>query len=384
MKFTLSKDNLEDAAKLLVKVINPKNTLPILASIKCAVNESERWLTMTASDGEMWLTKQVPLDTCEGGGDFCVPARSLADSLAEIPGEEIEIVADTENGESAHFTVSHLSGKTEFPLQSADIYPDIPDLREDADAGIVILPHAGIRRATKRTLFAIAQDDLRPVLTGVYFNLSEAVLDIVGTDGRRLLRNRLDMSEVCSPKHKCSFIIPKKVSRLLPEYIGTDEECDIMASDKMVSMDYGNLLLTFVQIEGKYPNYNSVIPNPAHIVSCNRQELLRAVRNVTHFAPEDSCLIVLNISKDKMSLESIDYDYSSRSTDSLTLDNPSGVKMKIGVKGSLLAEILQQIAEDEVSIGLTDPSHAMTLTPKNSVHTNEESTFLLMPMMMSE
>jgi DNA polymerase-3 subunit beta len=377
MKFIISKTALEMAVKNICRVINPKNALPILADILCMVDEERKTITMTGSDSEAWLTYQLQLQECEGGGPFCIGADLLRDALSELSEQPVTILATTESDN--RFTLKHESGTTVLPLELSDEYPT--PRRIDSSVNEWTLESGMLKRVLKRSMFATANDDLRPVMNGVYFDQCDGVLNIVASDGHVLIRNAEEVDNLPD-----SFIMTKKAANLLPTLMDGDDEVVMTFDDRAVRVEQGLMSFTFLMVEGKYPNYMSVIPQDApYSLTADRPALLKALRNVAHFTNDSSRLVKLTmLSNQTMELRGEDIDYSTEATDSIGIDYPAGRDMTLGVKADSIIDELSRIIEPQVTMHFTDPSRAVTINPIDPLYQGEEITMLLMPMLVNE
>jgi DNA polymerase-3 subunit beta len=377
MKFIISKTALEMAVKNICRVINPKNALPILADILCMVDEERKTITMTGSDSEAWLTYQLALQECEGGGPFCIGADLLRDALAELTEQPLTILATTESDN--RFTLKHESGTTVLPLELSDEYPT--PRRIDSSVNEWTLESGMLKRVLKRSMFATANDDLRPVMNGVYFDQQDGVLNVVASNGHVLIRNAEEVDNLPD-----SFIMTKKAANLLPTLMDGDDEVVMTFDDRAVRVEQGLMSFTFLMVEGKYPNYMSVIPQDApYSLTADRPALLKALRNVAHFTNNSSRLVKLTmLSNQTMELRGEDFDFSTEATDSIGIDYPAGRDMTLGVKADSIIDELSRIIEPQVTIHFTDPSRAVTITPIDPLYQGEEITMLLMPMLVNE
>ena len=377
MKFIISKTALEMAVKNICRVINPKNALPILADILCMVDEERKTITMTGSDSEAWLTYQLQLQECEGGGPFCIGADLLRDALAELTEQPLTILATTESDN--RFTLKHESGPTVLPMELSDEYPT--PRRIDSSVNEWTLESGMLKRVLKRSMFATANDDLRPVMNGVYFDQQDGVLNIVASDGHVLIRNAEEVDNLPD-----SFIMTKKAANLLPTLMDGDDEVVMTFDDRAVRVEQGMMSFTFLMVEGKYPNYMSVIPQDApYSLTADRPALLKALRNVAHFTNNSSRLVKLTmLSNQTMELRGEDFDYSTEATDRIGIDYPAGRDMTLGVKADSIIDELSRIIEPKVTIHFTDPSRAVTINPIDPLYQGEEITMLLMPMLVNE
>lgn len=377
MKIIISKSVLEQAVKNLCRVINPKNALPILADILCMVDEERKTITMTGSDSEAWLTYQLTLQECEGGGPFCIGADLLRDALSELTEQPLTILATTESDN--RFTLKHESGTTVLPLELSDEYPTPRHI--DSTVNEWTLESGMLKRVLERSMFATANDDLRPVMNGVYFDQQDGVLNVVASDGHVLIRNAEEVDNLPD-----SFIMTKKAASLLPTLMDGDDEVVMAFDDRAVRVEQGPMSFTFLMVNGKYPNYMSVIPQDApYSLTADRQALLKALRNVAHFTNNSSRLVKLTmLSNQTMELRGEDFDYSTEATDRISIDYPAGRDMTLGVKADSIIDELSRIIEPKVTIHFTDPSRAVTINPIDPLYQGEEITMLLMPMLVNE
>ena len=378
MKLIVSKTAIEMAVKNICRVINQKNALPILGDILCMVDEEKKTITMTGSDSEAWLTYQLQLQECEGGGPFCIGADLLRDALSELSEQPVTILATTES--DMKFRLQHESGETVLPLENADEYPTPRHI--DSHVNQWSLESGMLKRALKRSMFACSNDDLRPVMNGIYFDQCEdGVLNIVASNGHVLIRNAEDVNPDNLPD---SFIMTKKAANLLPTLLDGDDEVIVTFDDRAVEFEQGLMSFVFLMVEGKYSNYMSVIPQDApYSLKADRQALLKAVRNVAHFTNSSSRMVRVVIGPKFMSLYGDDYDFATRANDTIGIDYDAK-DMTIGVKADSIIDELSRIVEKTVCIHFTDPSRAVTIQPVDPLYQGEEITMLLMPMMVNE
>ena len=379
MKLIVSKTAIEMAVKNICRVINSKNALPILGDILCMVDEQQQTITMTGSDSEAWLHYKVQLQGCEGGGSFCIGADLLRDALAELPEQPVTILATTES--DMKFRLQHETGETELPLEASDEYPT-PRWFEAGERTEWTLQTGMVKRVLKRSMFATANDDLRPVMNGIYFDQVYNTLNIVASNGHVLIRNAEQVENTNG-----AFIMTKKAANLLPTLLdGGDEECKVEFDERLVSIECGLMTFVFLMVSGKYPNYMSVIPQDSpYSLQADRTALLKAVRNVAHFTNSSSRMVRLDISSNQnMTLYGEDFDFSTQANDRIDIDYSDAKDMSIGVKADSIIEELSRIVENTVSIHFTDPSRAVTIVPVDPLYQGEEITMLLMPMLVNE
>ncbi len=374
MRFTLSSSALNNRLQSLAKVINSKNSLPILDSFLFEVSNNE--LKVTASDSENVMLSVISLDECDGEGRFAVPNKTILDAVRELPEQPLTFDVDIEA-----FTIKILyqNGIYNFTAQNAEEYPIAQTVPDSATQ--LTLDAAAVVNNITRSLFATAQDELRPVMNGVYFDLKEDRLAIVASDGHKLVRNQNFNIKSEVP---ASFILPKKPATLLKNVMSKD------GGDVLIKFDERTAEITYAEgklccrlIEGKYPNYNSVIPqdNP-NKMTIDRKALISALRRVLPFASESSQLVRLQLESGKLILSSEDIDFATSAKEQLVADY-SGSQISIGFKGSSLQEILNNLESEQVELQLADPSRAGVIIPVDQPE-GEDILMLIMPMLLND
>lgn len=374
MRFTLSSTALNSKLQTLAKVINSKNSLPILDSFLFEVKNGV--LTITASDSENMMQSAMELIESDGEGCFAVPNRTVLDAVKELPEQPLTFEVDTQ---SLTIRIIYQNGLYNFTAQNADEYPRMQQLPENTS--VINLQASVLADNINRSLFATAQDELRPVMNGIYFDLTPDSLAIVASDGHKLVRNKNFSIKIDTP---ASFILPKKPATLLKNVLGKE------TGDVIIKFDERNAEITFTEghlicrlIEGRYPNYNSVIPqdNPNQL-TIDRRSLIGAIRRVLPFASESSQLIRFHLEAGKMELSSEDIDFATSAREELSCDY-NGQTMNIGFKGSSISEILNNIESNDINMELADPSRAGIIVPAEQPQ-DEEILMLIMPMLLSD
>lgn len=374
MRFTLSSTLLNSRLQTLAKVINSKNALPILDSFLFEVQNNQ--LLITASDSETVMKSTLLLDFCDGEGSFAVPNRTILDAVKELAEQPLTFDVDTER---CTIQITYQNGLYKFTTLSADEYPrtqSIPD-----GATVITLDANILNDNISRSIFATAQDELRPVMNGIYFDLTPDCLAIVASDGHKLVRNK---NYTVKSELPSSFIMPKKPATLLKNVLAKDSgDVVIKFDDRSAEISFSDGLLACRLIEGRYPNYNSVIPkdNPNQL-TVDRKALIGTLRRVLPFASESSQLIRFHLETGKLVLSSEDIDFSTSAKEEIVCDY-TGQNMNIGFKGSSLTDILNNLDGEEVVIQLADPSRAGIIVPAEQPE-NEDVLMLIMPMLLND
>lgn len=374
MKFIVSSTSLFSHLQAISRVINSKNSLTILDCFLIEMQDGT--LSMTASDNETTLSTSIEVSDYEGEGCFAVSSKTLLEALKEIPEQPLSFQINMDNLE---ITVEYLNGKYSMMGQNADEYPQAPSLGDNAVQ--VTMAADTLLAGVNRCIFATADDELRPVMNGVYFDITTESITLVASDGHKLVRNKTFMAR---GDEKAAFILPKKPANLLKNLLPKEEgDVQIGFDDKNAMFTMENYRMVCRLIEGRYPNYNSVIPsNNPHKATVDRGSFISALRRVSVFSSQASSLIKLSLSENQMKISAQDIDFSTSAEETLACQY-DGTNMSIGFKSSFLIDILNNIAAQEVIIELADPSRAGVIVPEQQ-EDNEDLLMLLMPMMLND
>ena len=374
MRFDVSSTALLSHLQSIGKVIASKNTLPILDNFLFQLEENT--LTVTASDAETRLVTSLEVMNAEGSGLFCVSAKMLLDPLKELPEQPLTFDVNDANLEVfIHFQ----NGKYNFIGQKGDTYPQQKPLSEQAVE--VVMDAQLLLNGISRSLFATADDELRPVMNGVYFDFHTDDLTFVASDGHKLVRLR-NLS--VKSEERASFIVPKKPATLLKNLVAKEEGLiRLQFDDNNAYVRCANCEMVCRLIEGRYPNYNSVIPkeNPFQ-VTIDRMFLLNALKRVSVFSNQSSSLIKLHLEDNLLTVSAQDIDFSTSAEERIPCEY-NGDELSIGFKATYLIDILGNISSTDVILQLADPSRAGLILPlENQEH--EDLLMLLMPMMLND
>lgn len=374
MKFVVSSTALLSHLQAISKVINSKNTLPILDCFLLELDGSK--LTLTAADSETRLVTSLEVNEAEGSGKFAVNAKNLLDPLKELPEQPLTFEINNDNLET--FIYFH-NGKYNFIGQSGDDYPQPKELKESA-VSLTIEPQV-LFSGINRTLFASADDELRPVMNGIYFDITADDLTFVASDGHKLVRCK---TLAAKGEERASFILPKKPANLLKAILPKEAEVvEIKFDENNAYIKMSSYTMTCRFIEGRYPNYNSVIPqNNSNKVILDRMSFLNALKRVSVFSNQASNLIRLQLTDNNIVVSAQDIDFSTAAEETMSCEY-TGSTMNIGFKSSFLIEILNNIPSSDISLELSDPSRAGLIIPAENEE-NEDLLMLLMPMMLND
>jgi DNA polymerase-3 subunit beta len=374
MKFVVSSTALYSHISSISRVINSKNALPILDCFLFQLKDNT--LSITASDSETTVITTIEVSGATEDGSICFVAKNLLDSLKELSERPLEFNINLQTRET---TIDYQNGRYNILGQDPEDFSTMPPLGDDV-MKLALLPEV-LSDGINSTLFASADDELRPVMNGVYFDIKEDSVTFVASDGHKLVRDRSLSSKGDTAG---AFILPKKPAALLKTLLGKDgEEVSIAFDSRNAVIKFQDYVLSCRLIEGRYPNYNSVIPtgNPNKLV-VDRLSLLGAMKRVSVFSSQSSSLIKLSIEEGKVTLSAQDIDYSTSAEETVVCDF-AGSPLNIGFKSTFLVEILSNISAENVQIELSDPSRAGIVIPVEQKE-NNDLLMLLMPMMLND
>lgn len=374
MRFTLSSTALNSRLQTLAKVINSKNSLAILESFLFQVHDGK--ITITASDSENRMTMELPLDESDTDGEFAIPNRTVLDAVKELPEQPLTFEVNPDTYEVA---IEYQNGRYNFTAQNAEEYPEKAPVAEDAKT--ITLSAKVLCDNIARTIFATDNNEIRPVMNGIYFDLLPDCLAFVASDGHKLVRCRY--TAIQSEEH-ASFILPKKPATLLRTVLDkSEDDVTIKFSTNSAEFYFPNGTLSSTLIEGAFPNYNAAIPTEnTNELIIDRKALLGAIRRVLPFASMSSQLIRFRVDNGSLELSSEDLDFATSAKEDIVCSY-SGTPLQIGFRGDFFSEILNSITTDDIKMLLGDPSRAGIILPTEQPE-NEDILMLIMPLLLSE
>ena len=374
MKFTISSSKLFSQLQAVSRVINNKNSLPILDDVLFDLVGNE--LKLTASDGETTIRTSIEVDGVEGSGKVASAAKLLLETLKEFSEQPLAFTIDENN-----FAVSMVSqnGTYSFVGVNGNEYPEMPGA--EMGARELAIPANVLQSAIEKTIFATADDDLRPVMNGIFFDIAEDKVTMVATDAHRLVRYS---NTGVKPGVVASFILPKKPASLLKNLLAKEEnEVKVTFGAKNARFEFGSTIIVCRQIEGRFPNYNAVIPQSnQNIVTVDRQTIINACKRVAVFANNGTAQLRLTLTENSIKISAQDIDFSTSAEETITCDY-NGTPMAIGFKAPFLIDLLGSITSADVLLKLADPARAGLLLPAENEE-NEDVLMLLMPMLLND
>ena len=371
MKFIVSSSQLLKQLQVLGGVINTNNTLPILDNFLFDITNEQ--LKISASDLETTMSTTIDVEADESGS-IAVPARLLLDTLKTFPEQPLTFVVEDNNT----IEISSDSGKYALAYADGAEFPKAVELESPSSTTV---EGDILATAINKTIFASGNDDLRPVMSGVFFQFSTESLTFVATDAHKLVkyvRTDVSASEVAE------FIMPKKPLTLLKNILaGSDEQVTIEYNESNAKFTFENSVLICRLIDGKYPNYEAVIPkeNPNKL-TLDRSTFLNSVRRVSIFSSKTTHQIRLKMAGTALNISAEDLDFSNKADERLQC-NYEGDDMQIGFNSRFLTEMLSNLNSDEVLLEMSLPNRAGILTPIDGLDQGENITMLVMPVMLN-
>ena len=372
MKFIVSSESLLRELQILGGIINNNNTLPILDNFLFHLNGNQ--LILTASDLETSMSATIEVES-QDNTVIALPARILLDTLKTFPEQPLTFVKTNENT----VEISANNGKYALAYLDGEDFPRAAQVRDPIKTKI---NGQILATAINTTLFASGNDDLRPVMSGVFFQFNTSELTFVATDAHKLVK--YTRTDIKADKN-AEFIMPKKPLQLLKSILqSVDEDLVIEYNETNAEFSFENLRMTCRLVEGKYPNYEAVIPkeNP-NIMQIDRGEFLNSVRRVSIFSNKTTHQVRLKLAGAELQVSAEDFDYSNKAEERLGCDY-QGDDMQIGFNSRFLIEMLNNINCDAIKLSMSLPNRAGIITPIDHLDDGEDVTMLVMPVMLNE
>ncbi len=372
MKFIVSSGALLKQLQLAGGVLNTNNTLAILDNFLFKLNEKE--LTISASDLETTISSTLEVDSSDEGL-VALPARTLLDSVKSLPEQPLTFVFDEK---ASTVEISSDYGKYSLGYVDGEEFPRLPEME---DVSTTEVPNEILAQAITKTIFAAGNDDLRPVMAGVFFQFTPESLTFVATDAHKLVRyRRHDLKS----ENTAEFIMPRKPLTILKSnLVSAESDVKISYNETNVRFEYDNIILTCRLIDGKYPNYEAVIPkeNP-NKMEIGRQSFLGSARRVAIFANKTTHQVKLKMAGSELQISAEDLDFNNKANERLNCSY-SGDDMEIGFNSRFLTEMLSNLDSDNVSLEMSAPNRAGILLPKDGLEDGEDVLMLVMPVMLN-
>ena len=373
MKFIVSSSLLLKQLQAISGVLSTNNTLPILDNFLFELTDTE--IKISASDLETTMIARINVDMSEGEGSVAIPAKILLDTLKTF--SDIPVTLDIDE---INYGVTLIAGEGKYKLagQNGDEYPKVPAIESDSTFSIA---SDVLFQAINKTLFAASNDDLRPVMAGVFCEIGQEGTTFVATDAHKLVRySRLDVKS----NDEASFILPKKPLNQLKHILAQDDDTvKVDYSNTNARFTFRNIIMVCRLIDGKYPNYSAVIPleNP-NKMTVDRNPFLTGIRRVSIFSNKTTYQVKLRIAGSELTLSAEDLDYSNEARERLACSY-EGEDLEIGFNSRFLVEMLQNLDTEQVRLEMSEPNRAGLIIPVDNENKDEDILMLVMPVMLN-
>ena len=371
MKFSVSSSELLKQLQLAAGSIGSNPVLPILEDFLFTIGDNT--LKIAATDLETSIRTQVDIMAAEGNGSVAVPAKILLDTLKALPQQPITFSINDNN-----FAIEITSAFGKYRL-AGENGADFPNIPEPDAVDTVSIPANALSQAISKTIFATSNDELRPAMTGVYFQVEFNKLMLVATDAHKLVKYTY---KNLSSEVSTAFIVPKKALNLLKGSLPAGEAVQMAFNKNNAFFTFGKTNLVCRLIDSRYPDYNAVIPvdNP-NLLSISRVDFQNSLKRIAIYANKTTNQVILNINNGSLTVSAQDLDFSNEATEQLTCSY-EGDALTIGFNAKFLVEMLGVLESDEVVMELSTSTRAGILLPSEK-EDEEDILMLVMPVMLS-
>ena len=330
-------------------------------------------LTITSSDLETTMISEITTES-SSNGQITIPSKILIDTLKTFSNQPLTFLVDEE---TKGIEISSENGNYKLAGQDAKEFPKVPELSSSSS---FLISSSVLLNAINKTLFASGNDELRPVMSGVFCELSEENITFVATDAHKLVKHT--RSKITSNSNS-SFILPKKPLSLLKNNIDSDSDLNVDFNETNVKFSLDNITLICRLIDGKYPNYDAVIPkdNPNKLV-INKDELLNSIKRVSIYASKTTHQIRLKIAGSQLQITSEDLDFANKAEERLTCSY-EGEDIEIGFNSRFVIDMLNNIGAEQICLEMSAPNRAGIILPLDGQEENEDTLMLVMPVMLN-
>ncbi len=370
MKFSVTSSELLKQLQLAAGSIGANPVLPILEDFLFSIADNQ--LTISATDLETSIKTTIGVQS-ESDGEVAVPAKILLETLKALPEQPITFKVNEDN-----YGIEITSGYGKYRL-AGEAGADFPQIPEPETVDTVKVPSNTLIQAVNKTIFATSNDDLRPAMTGVYFQIENGQLIMVATDAHKLVK--YTYKNLSTPV-STSFIVPKKALNLLKSALPQGESVNVSFNKTNAFFETGTTMLVCRLIEARYPDYNAVIPvgNP-NILTIHRNDFQNSLKRISIYANKTTNQVILNIQDTSMTISAKDIDFSNEATEQIECSF-EGDPLTIAFNAKFLVEMLSVLESEEVKIELASSTKAGILLPTEEPE-GEEILMLVMPVMLS-
>jgi DNA polymerase-3 subunit beta len=371
MKFIVNSSALLKELQKLSGVISSNNTLPILDNFLFEITDGK--IVIVACDLETTMMSEITTESSTNG-KITIPSKILLDTLKTFSNQPLTFIIDNE---TKSIEISSDNGNYKLVGQNASEFPKIPSV--DSSVNLEIDSDV-LANAINKTLFATGNDELRPVMSGVFCEMSSENATFVATDAHKLVKH---IRKNINSENTSSFILPKKPLSLLKNNISDGGIVLFQYNEMNVLFKFNNTTLICRLIDGKYPNYDAVIPkeNPNKLI-IDKQELLNSIKRVSIFANKTTHQIRFKVAGSELQITSEDLDFANKAEERLSCQY-EGEDMEIGFNSRFIIDMLNNIGAKQICIEMSAPNRAGIILPLDGQNDDEETLMLVMPVMLN-
>ncbi len=370
MKFSVSSAELLKKLQIAGGAIGSNPVLPILEGFLFTISNNK--LTIAATDLETSIITEIEVMS-DADGVVAIPGKILLETLKALPQQPITFAIDED---TYSIEITSAFGKYRLAGENGQDFPSIPEA-DSTDS--ISIPAQRLAQGINKTIFAASNDELRPSMTGIYFQIDFNKLTLVATDAHKLVKYTFTdiESEVST-----TFIVPKKALNLLKNALPGGDDVKLSFNKAHTFYSFGTTQLITRLIDARYPDYNAVIPvgNP-NLLSVNRSDFQNSLKRIVIYANKTTNQVILNINDGSLTISAQDLDFANEATEQLTCSY-EGAPLNIAFNAKFLVEMLSVLESEEIKIELSEPSRAGILSPVEETE-GEEILMLVMPVMLS-
>lgn len=371
MRFIVTSTALLKNLQLINGIISPNSILSVLEDFLFELKGNT--LSITATDLETMMRVHIEVSEAQEDGSICIPAKTILEYMKNLPEQPVTFTINTQE---LSIEMSSSVGKYKIMGENAADYPKEP---APSDTSSFSISSIGLIEGINNSLFAVSTDTIRPVMTGVFFEIEEEGMNFVATDAHRLVQYR--RNEVKATK-ATGFIVPKKPLQQLRSSLPADDTLlELTYNESHLFVTSPTISMSCRLIDGRFPDYRAVIPtdNPYKMI-VNRVDFLSALRRLIIFANKTTNQVILNINGNSLQMHAQDVDFSFEGKETMSCQY-TGEDMQIAFNAKLMIEMINNLDGGEVELSLSTSTRAGIFRPVETSE-NESLMMLLMPLMI--
>jgi DNA polymerase-3 subunit beta len=355
MKINISKDILLSGIQTVQNIVSSKVTLPILSNI--LIEASEKNIKLNATDLDIGISCEYPVNVIEKGS-ITIPAKRFSDVIRELPSGDIVIHSRKNN----QIDIEGINFQFRLNGLPADEYPKFPEFDKK---DLIEIDQKNFKSMLRLTSFAVSHEESRYVLNGVLMEVTDRKITMVATDGHRLAKIENTLTQ--SPKKDFSVILPLKAVQEINRNLKDEGVIFIIVGHNQVLFNIDGTLIATRIIEGEYPNYHQVIPNPVEQkIHINKQEFFSAIKRANLLATPDFQSVKFEVFKKKLVVSKVTPDVGE-SREEIAIEH-KGPEFIIGFNPQFLMDFLKNIEIENIQLELVAPDRPLVIRLENYLY----------------